>query len=412
MAEPPAALHLTRPKIGDQSKMTTSCSRPGPRALATASAAALLAVCAVPVQAAPGMTVGDIEIDLRGRLHFDAAYHDEDDVLLDDGLLNRRTRLGVAGKLHDWSVIVEYDFAENTTTAADVMLSRKLGAGAVNIGHFKVPMGLNELTSANHITFMERSAASNVVVDARRLGAGYDYFGENFTVQTMVFGRPIGGKETGDMPLGIAGRFTWSPEFDLGRLHLGISGAYESRQDYSTLRYRDRPESRVDGARLIDTGNLEDVNATTKIGLEAAFLSGPFSAEGEFFSLDVDLDEGADPSFTGYHLQMGYVLTGEARGYRNGVFRGITPDRRTGAWEVAARYGSVDLIDAGIQGGEQETLTLGVNYYPSSNVRFMANYIRVDVTDSTAVVGGENVPPAVVGDDSPNIFALRAQFHF
>jgi phosphate-selective porin OprO and OprP len=390
--------------------MRTTCTRAGALALAAVIAAAAAAT-STPALAASA-TLGDVKIDLRGRFNLDAAYHDEDSVLLDDGFLNRRTRLGVSGTLHDWSVIVEYDFAENTTTAADVMLSRKLGAGTVNVGQFKVPMGLNELTSANHMPFMERSSASTVVVDARRLGVGYDYFGSNYTVQTMVFGRAMGGKETGDMPLGIAGRFTWSPEFDVGRLHLGVSGAYESRQDYSTLRFRERPELRVDGNRLIDTGNIGSVNSTTKLGLELAFQSGPFSVEGEFFNLDVDVDVGTDPGFSSYHVQTSYVLTGEARGYRNGVFRGITPDRATGAWEVAARYCFVELIDAGIQGGEQETVTLGVNYYATSNIRFMANYIVVDVTDSTALVRGSNVPPVVVGDDSPNIFALRVQFHF
>lgn len=382
---------------------TTDPTRAGALVFAAALAAALATVVPMPAIAA-------IEIDLRGRVHLDAAYHVEDEVLLDDGFLNRRTRLGVSGKLDDWSAVIEYDFADNTTTAADVMLSRKVGSGTVNIGQFKVPMGLNELTSANHITFMERSSASTMVVDARRLGVGYDYFGSNYTVQTMAYGRAIGGREAGDMPLGIGGRVTYAPEFGTGRLHLGVSAAYENRQDYSTVRFRERPELRVDGNRLIDTGNIVDVGSTTKLGVELAFQSGPFSVEAEYLSVDVDTD--TDPTFAGFHVQTSYVLTGEARGYRNGVFRGITPDGRAGAWEVAARFGMVDLIDGGFQGGEQETIALGVNYYATSNIRFMANYIMVDVTNSAASVGGENVPPAIVGNDSPNIFAMRAQFHF
>jgi phosphate-selective porin OprO and OprP len=363
--------------------------------------------------ATPPLAQGAIEIDLRGRAQLDAAYHDEDAVLLDDGFLNRRTRLGISGKLDDWSVIIEYDFAENSTAAADVVLSRKLGEGTVSVGQFKVPMGLNELTSSNHVTFMERSSPSTVVVDpARRLGVGYAYFGSNYTLQTMAYGRAMGGKEAGDMPLGVAGRATYAPELDAGRIHLGISAAYEDRQDYSTLRFRDRPELRVDGNRLIDTGNIVDVGSTAKLGLELAFQSGPFSIEGEYLRVDIDTDDGTDPAFSGYHLQTSYVLTGESRGYRDGVFRGVTPDRPAGAWEVAARYGFVDLIDSGFQGGEQETITLGLNYYATSNIRFVANYIMVDVTDSAASVGGANVPPVIVGSDSPNIFAVRAQFHF
>lgn len=368
--------------------------------------AAGVSAAAVPVSA-------DISVDLRGRFHVDAAYFDEDNVKLDDGFSNRRTRLGITGKLDDWSILIEYDFAENGTTASDVLLGRKIGNGTLSIGQFKVPMGLNELTSSNAITFMERSSASSAIVDSRRLGIGYDLFAESYGFQAMVYGRAMGEKEPGDMPMGIAGRFYYGPSIgENGRFHIGVSAAHEDRQDYNTARYRERPEIRPDGNRLIDTGTISDVDSTTKYGLELAYLAGPFSVEAEYLSVDVDTDSGSDPTFSGYHVQASYVLTGESRGYRNGVFRGINPKNSSGAWEVAARFSSVDLIDSGFQGGEQENFTLALNYYATNNVRFMLNYIMVDVKDSGAVVGGSNSPAVIVGDDSPNILAARAQFYF
>lgn len=350
------------------------------------------------------------EFKLRGRMHLDAAFYDEDDLNLDDGFAFRRTRLGVTGKIDDnWSGIIEYDFAENGTAANDVMINRKLGDGTLKIGQFKVPMGLNELTSSNNITFMERSSASNLVVDSRRIGIGYDYFQGDIGFQTMVFGRAIGARETGDMPMGIAGRFVYAPKLgDNGQFHFGISAAYEDRQDYQTLRFRDRPEVRPDGNRLIDTGNITAVDSTLKYGLELAYQTGPFSIEGEYLTVDVSRDAGAEPTFSHYHVQASYVLTGEQRGYRGGVFRGITPgEKGRGAWEIAARFSSADLIDAGFQGGKQDNFTLGLNYYASANVRFMLNYIMVDVSDSNASVGG-----TPVGNEKPNILAARAQYNF
>lgn len=380
------------------------------RSPACAFAALLaLSLAGATAHAAPA----DISIDLRGRFHADAAYHDEDDVRLDDGFSNRASRIGISGRLDDWSILIEYDFAENGTTANDVKLGRRIGPGTLNIGQFKLPMGLGELTSSNSLTFMERSSANTAILDGRRLGIGYDYFADTHGIQAMVYGRAIGGREDGDMPMGIAARAFYSPSAGTdGRLHVGASAAYEDRQDYAGVRYRDRPEVRPDGNRLIDTGTIPDASATLKYALELAYQAGPFSAEAEYFGVAVDTDSGSDPTFTGYHLQAGYVLTGESRGYRDGVFRGITPASRSGAWEVAARYSSVDLIDAGFQGGEQQNLTLGVNYYVTANIRFMANYIRVDVKDSGASVGGSNDPAVIVGDESPNIFAMRAQFHF
>jgi phosphate-selective porin OprO and OprP len=350
------------------------------------------------------------EFKLRGRMHLDGALWDEDNVPLNDSVFFRRTRLGVAGTIDEnWSGMIEYDFAENSTAANDVLLNRKIGNGVLKIGQFKVPMGLNELTSSNNITFIERASNSNAIVDARRIGVGYDWFAGDLGFQTMAYTRPIGGGQAGDVPIGLAGRFVYAPKLGDAQLHLGLSAAYEDRRDDSTLRFRDRPEARPGGGvRLIDTGNVTLVSDTLKYGLELAYQAGPFSVEGEYLSVDTSRDAGEEPGFSGYHVQTSYVLTGEKRGYRGGVFRGITPGQAgRGAWELAARFSSIDLIDAGFQGGKQENITLGLNYYSSANVRFMLNYIMIDVTDSAAVANG-----VVVGDDSPNVILARAQYSF
>jgi len=349
------------------------------------------------------------DIEPRGRLHLDAGWHDEDVTKFGDGFAARRARMGLQGRLAaNWSFVIEYDFAENGTTANDVMLSGKFFGGSLNLGQFKVPVGLNELTSSNHITFIERSAASTAMVDSRRIGVGYEYHAGQFGIQSMVFGRAMGGKQDGDMPMGIGGRVYANPIKDENMLiHLGASAAYENRKDYNTLRYRERPEARADAdVRLIDTGTITDVDDTLKAGLELALVFGPFSMEAEYLMADINRETGEEPTFKGYHVQAGCFLTGETRGYRNGVFRGIKPKNNWGAFEAAARWSCVDLNDDGFDGsGKQENLTLGLNYYAAGNVRFMANYIMVDVTDRdpSKIAGGE---------DSPNIFLLRAQYNF
>ena len=357
---------------------------------------------ASPVLASP-------EFNVRGRMHLDTAMWNEDDVPLNDSTFFRRARIGLTGKIDDnWSGIIEYDFAENGTSANDVLLRRSLGGGTFKIGQFKVPMGLNELTSSNNITFIERASNSNTFADSRRIGVGYDWASGDVLVQTMLYTRAIGSSQGGEAPMGAAGRLVWMPKVGDGRLHLGASVAFEDRNDETTVRYRDRPEARPGGGvRLIDTGSIGDVDDTFKFGLELAYQAGPFSVEAEYLSVDVNRSAGAEPTFSGYHVQASYVLTGEARGYRGGVFRGIAPASPRGAWEVAARFSSVDLIDAGFTGGEQENFTLGLNYYASANVRFMVNYIFIDVKDSTAVANG-----VTVGSDKPNVLLARAQYNF
>ncbi|NGX17391.1 porin [Wenzhouxiangella sp. XN24] len=349
------------------------------------------------------------EFDVRGRVHLDYALHDDDQIDLDDGFLFRRTFVGVQGTINEnWSGIIEYDFSENGTNAQDVVLRRKLSGGTLKIGNFKVPMGLEEVASTNNIWFIERSSPNTALVDARRIGIGYDYFEGAIGFQGMAYGRGLGSNQEGDEPLGIAGRFVFAPVLDGNQLHLAASFAYEDVRDYNVKRFRDRPEARVDGTRLVDTGSIPDVDKTMKYGVEAAYQSGPFAVQTEYFGVGVDRNAGAEPDFSGWYVQGSWIVTGEKRGYGKGIFRSVkpgNPDR--GAWEVTARYSALDLNDTGFQGGEQENLTLGLTYYSNPNVRFMLNYIMVDVTDSGAVVDG-----SPVGDESPNILIGRAQYSF
>ncbi|MCH8538280.1 MAG: OprO/OprP family phosphate-selective porin [Alkalimonas sp.] len=353
------------------------------------------------------LTIADFaeakSVDVRGRMHLDTAAYDSDVTELGSSTAVRRTRLGMNGKLDDtWSFQIEYDFAENGTSANDVYVRRSLANGTLTIGQVKVPMGLNELTSSNAITFMERASSSNVTADSRRIGVHYARSADNVLFQSMLYTRGIGSGRvsSADAPMGVAGRLVFTPDAGDNLLHLGVSVAAEDRGDYNSLRFRDRPEVRPADIRLIDTGNLTDVDSTFKYGLEAAYQAGSFSVEAEYLSNNVRRSEESNVTFDGFHVQMSYILTGEKRGYRGGNFRGVTPKGDGGAWEVAARYSEVSLSDGSVMGGEQNNITLGLNYYASSNVRFMANLIFADIKDG------------VNGSEKPKALALRAQFAF
>ena len=96
------------------------------------------------------------------------------------------------------------------------------------------------------------------------------------------------------------------------------------------MQLRERPELRVDGTRLIDTGQID-----------APGVDHPF-----------------DPQKSHW-----------------------------GAWELAARYSTVDLNHAEaspvvadrVRGGQQDIWSLGVNWFPNSAVKFMLDYYRVNL---------------------------------
>ena len=356
-----------------------------------------------------GQALASPDFDIRGRAHFDAGFYDEDETQLDDNVILRRARIGVNGTLDEnWDGRIEYDFSEEDVSAADVRLRRSLPMGRLIIGQTKVPMGLNQLTSSNNITFIERSSVSNVIPDARRIGLGYEMSDGPLTFQSRLYTRALGDdKEEGNAQFGGAIRTVFNPIHQGNEmLHLGFSVAYEDLGDQREVRFADRPESRPAGKRLIDTDEIDaitDADSTLKYGLELAYQNGPFSAEAEYLSVDMDRRDNSDPTFSGYHVQGSYVLTGESRSYGGGSFGGITPSSPSGAWEVAARFSQMDLEDSGVMGGEQQSITLGLNHYVTPNLRFMANLIRTDV---------DNGPRANGQDETFNTALFRAAYHF
>lgn len=174
------------------------------------------------------------------------------------------------------------------------------------------------------------------------------------------------------------------------------------------MRFRERPEVRVDGARLVDTGNIAGVDDSQSYGLEFAGVYGPFSVQSEFIQTKLKRDGASDLDFDGWYAYASYFLTGESRAYKNGIFDRTKPKSPVGkggygAWEVAARYSTLDLNDDTVTGGELDNVTLGVNWYATDNIRFAANYVNVLDVDR----------PGNANDDlDGDIFAVRAQVDF
>jgi phosphate-selective porin OprO/OprP len=154
---------------------------------------------------------------------------------------------------------------------------------------------------------------------------------------------------------------------------------------------------------MVDTGVIDDVDDYTRYGLEAAAMFGDITAQGEYLFVNVDRDGAKSLEFPGWYIQAAWMVTGEERPYsrRKGAFGAIRPGSRRGAWELGARYSSLDLEDRDVTGGEEENLTLGVNWYANRHVRLMGNFIRAWAEPNDNGV-----------DETVDIYQMRAQFVF
>lgn len=359
---------------------------------------------------------GDWEWRIGGRIMVDGAHYWHDgDLDFESGSEFRRARLYVSGKLWNaWKMKLQYDFTNSGSEGIRDAYIQYTGfkPTSFTVGNFKEPFSLEELTSSKYITFMER-AMPNVFAPGRAIGAGvHTTFNDMFTGAAGFFSEAPE-DEGQDEGFGITGRVTFSPvHTDAQVVHLGAAGSWRKTDGGDSLRLRQRPDSHVTSIRLVDAGSF-DVDDFLRVGVEGAAVYGPFHVQGEYLHLDAsrNIATNQDVGFGGWYAEAGYFLTGESRPYKfeKGAFDNLKPrsvvgQGGIGAWQVAARYSDLDLSDEDIDGGEEKNITVGLNWYPTANMRLMANYVNVLDLD-----GG---PFAAAGADDLNVIQVRAQVHW
>jgi phosphate-selective porin OprO/OprP len=359
---------------------------------------------------------GDFKWRVGGRIMADAAFYDEDNTDLGSGTEFRRARLYMSGTMwRDWDFKVQFDFAEDGISGKDLYVRYTgLKPAKISVGHIKEQFSLEELTSSKYITFMER-ALPIAFAPGRNMGVGvHTHFADRVTVAAGIFGEGVSDSAgTTSEGYGATGRITFSPVHEKSRaVHLGGAVSWRTPDDDDTLRFRERPESHISSTRLVDTGTLSGVDDYWRYNIDAAAILGPFALQGEYFNTDVNRESGfgSDLDFDGYYIQGSWFLTGESRNYKwtSGNFSGIKPKGIVGkggigAWQVGARFSTIDLTDRTVIGGEEDNITVGLNWYPNANLRFMANYVHVLDLER---------PGNVLDGAEPSVFQLRAQAHW
>jgi phosphate-selective porin OprO/OprP len=380
---------------------------------------------------------------------------------LSDGAYFRRARFGVEGFFNrdfSYRLTMELGGAGTETQGRinDAWISYTgLAPFTFQIGAFTPPTNLDDGTSADDTTFLERGSATEISRSLGgadgRIGIGTRANGTRWMSALSFTGRTIADAEVYDAQQAILGRAAFlaltSADYNV---HVGVAGTYVVRPadqgiDATGARYpirlRDRPELRVDSTRLIDTGNIDASHAyAASVELAGNWRNFQAQAENFWFGVDRKNSTASDPQFGGYYVQGSWLITGESRRYvmANGAYQAPRPrapfsgSGGTGALELALRFSRADFnFEEGavgtaptanaVRGGKQDIWTVGVNWYATPNVKFMFNYLRVDV-DRINPAGPGNLTPFGAAPATPPIgvqigqkydaYALRSQFNF
>lgn len=353
----------------------------------------------------------------RGRIHIDVATVSHPNGLADPGLgfsnEVRRARLGVEGTIPGgFSYRMEGDFSTGEVELTDAFLAYIDKGVTITVGQHNNFQSLEEMTSANDNSFIERAAFTDAFGFQRRVGLSGQYTTGDILLQGGVFTDNIDDLSSDENnSISIDGRLVFAPKIGAIQLHLGGSYHWNHLGDsVDIVRYRQRPLVHSTDTRFIDTGGITSARSEKSFGLEAAVLSGRFHAVAEMHQLDVSRTGFANPRFYGAMVEAGIFLTDDGRSYRDGQFRGIKVHSPVGkgglgALQFNVRYDRLDISDEGVNGGKQDGYMASLIWNPVDYIRFLLNYGHLSYKDAAIIAGGSR-------DYAVDVVAMRAQVAF
>jgi len=415
---------------------------------------------------------------VRGRMQLDSYYMGSPtNVVRRDLGFNtrvRRVRLGVEGSLPaGFGYKAEMDFANAGVSAKDVVLTYNKSGSPITfiLGNQESLDGMEQMSSSRWSSFIERAQINGAFGNERRLGLSVGYRSKDNLLNAAA---GVFSSHTIDSTLNNQGwigaaRISYAPPVLNGFVHIGANFQHRefAKNDTSggtnsitaagslpsvgqLLTYGAAPFSTSTGIKYVSTGafaakgddifggELYGVFKSLHVGGEVQYVKVNAYKAGDiqtglnaFAGGNTALVANGNPNFFGGHFEVGYFLTGETRGYKNGVWdrtKVLNPLGKggMGAFQIIGRVDYLNLDSAKLKsgftnnfttgvatasnsatrGGKQIGYLAGVTWMPTDYVRFLLNYIHNEVR------GGPISTTVGKHSYSTDSAALRAQFDF
>jgi len=393
---------------------------------------------------------GNFSAAVGGRLEFDGYYDDNDsgDRIgsgvsgsdSSDSFRFRRAWLTLTGNVYSFGYHIDYDFVSSALQRA-CFFHDLLPHGTLYLGQSKPWASLDELASDTDTPFLERNITSSSGVNSAATYTNGLYYSwhdrllaQDDNLWLGLSGSSLhklstGGADTSTQGSAFNARIAYAPFVAKDRwLHFGASfinanaAAGSTTAGTNALLASYVYGNHFDGNEKLTLASYP-VSATgtrphsNTLGGELAGAYGPGYLQAEYDDAKFHEAGLQDNTVDAYSVTAAVTLTGETRPYKpdSASYAAITPSHTYGAWEIAVRYekarnsGSNGVftglalpgLKASLATLDQVTLlSVGVNYYPNSHVRFMLDYEHGEADLGKA------------GSDSPNTIAARAQLVF
>jgi phosphate-selective porin OprO/OprP len=366
---------------------------------------------------------GVVQFDMGG--YFQHANQNTQFPHLNNGVNLRRGRLYFVGRFDDFRVNITPDFGGSPDGAPTLFEANVNYTGfkpvTATVGYFHPFVSLSDATFPGDLLFLERPSIVNiersVAAGIQRASLGANAATEDYFASAYLTGPLFGAQRptllNGEQ-VGAIGRFATRPYHDEDwNLHAEFSGQTAFHPNVNangapgvsrtTLTFADEPEQRIDFNPQVDTGPLSARSAIVYGGAVGASWQN-LVVQGEFYQIGVNqakLPGLPSPrlGFNGGYVDAAWVITGEPIPYDITRAAWAKPkvdhpfglgEGGIGAWEIAARYSTVDLnsnvvpgvpqtTTGGIFGGRQQIASLALSWYPNDWLRFIVQLQHADV---------------------------------
>jgi phosphate-selective porin OprO/OprP len=341
--------------------------------------------------------------------------------------------------------------------------------GRIKVGQMYEPLSIEQMTSDNWNTFMEKALPVQALIPGRNMGIEMQnatcndrvgwMLGYFFQQQAATSSNGVYQDTTADLfsphldATQFAMRLYGLPYYQNNGerlLHIGLGYSHEFRtndvkslanvsaNNPGALDFKSSPESNISSA-LVDSGYFLATGVDI-VDPELALVYGPFAAQAEYIwiaasgvrsaSNYLPLGANHDATFNGWYTEFTYFLTGEHRPYATNAspatyqatFGRPIPNSNfdpahggIGAWEVAFRISQLNDNDSnsGFNGGLETDYTFGINWYLNPNVMVKMNYVHALVDAHSHGVGSNaNYYGSLPTNGTDNIFETRFQIAF
>ncbi len=359
-----------------------------------------------------------LRYDVRAFINGAVFFENKNKGRLSNGTHLRKGRFALKTRLWSvWKMEWDMDIAEGVVEVKDMFLAYEgFENSSFKFGNFKMPFGLEILTSSRYIPFAERAYNALAFKMGRRMALQYARWGEMWNVRAALFGQTFDTKknktkdETGG---GLAVRVAAAPiQRDDLIVHAGAAYSITNPDDETDIEeFKSEPETKIGDVEILDTDLIRDVDNTTRIGLEGAIAYKNFHVQTEYQMVKLArLQDKPEVNLSGGYIYFLWTLTGESRKWNKeeGEFGQLIPkDTKKGAWELGFRYSYLDLSDtkALVLGGMANNYTAGVNWYANPNMVFQLNYTMVQTSQNATGNG-------FVGNDNFSYIQFMTKFFF